>query len=94
MRWLKFCDTLNEVLFYKSLRFLTLTWLVINNKTLHLGEYQTFTSMQCKENGFFVLLRTREMNVKKVTAITDCNSLKMFKRKLKDYLFQLYFSNS
>ena len=28
------------------------------------------------------------------TAITDCNSLEMFKRKLKDYLFQLYFSNS
>ena len=28
------------------------------------------------------------------TAITDCNKLAMFKRKLKDYLFQLYFSNS
>ena len=28
------------------------------------------------------------------TAITDCNKLTMFKRKLKDYLFQLYFSNS
>ena len=28
------------------------------------------------------------------TAITDCNNLVMFKRKLKDYLFRLYFSNS
>lgn len=28
------------------------------------------------------------------TAITDCINLAMFKRKLKDYLFRLYFSNS
>ena len=28
------------------------------------------------------------------TAITDCNNLAMFKRKLTDYLFRLYFSNS
>ena len=28
------------------------------------------------------------------TAITDCDNLTMFKRKLKDYLFRLYFSNS
>ena len=28
------------------------------------------------------------------TAITDCNSLEMFKRKLKQYLFQFYFANS
>ena len=28
------------------------------------------------------------------TAITDFNNLAMFKRKLKDYLFRLYFSNS
>ena len=28
------------------------------------------------------------------TAITDCNNLAMFKRKLKDYLFRLYLSNS
>ncbi|RMX38691.1 hypothetical protein pdam_00005934 [Pocillopora damicornis] len=28
------------------------------------------------------------------TAITDCNNLAMFKRKLKDYLFRLHFSNS
>ena len=28
------------------------------------------------------------------TVITDCNNLAMFKKKLKDYLFRLYFSNS
>ena len=28
------------------------------------------------------------------TAITDCNNLAMFRRKLKDYLFRLYFSYS
>ena len=28
------------------------------------------------------------------TDITDCNNLAMFKRKLKDYLFRLYLSNS
>ena len=53
-----------KYLFTSVSQILDINW-ASNNKTFHLGEYQTFTSMQYKENDFCVLLRTWEMNVER-----------------------------